>query len=92
MTTFTVDSLETSVDVYSDQTNVTVEITLNNGNEWRVQTDSTGKFSTSKGCEIWLNENNNEDLTGHEDFEFVVDEAEKAAKAKHMEGISYLSV
>jgi hypothetical protein len=77
--------IETSVDVYPDQTNVTVTITTASGDVWRVQTDRDGNYNQMLGCELWLNDDNDSYLGDHQDYDDVIATAERAAKEKHKE-------
>ena len=82
MTEFNILDTKTDVDTYIDQANVAVTIELDNGNTWYVQTDRNGTFSPQANCEIYLNESNDGDFSDLPEFDFIVNEANKLAKAK----------
>ena len=75
MSDFKVLKTEADIDVYPDQTNVTVTLTMGTGNVFRIQTDADGKHSTERGCLSWLNDD--EDFDRYENSEFSLAVAKK---------------
>lgn len=83
MSDLKVTSTAFNVDVYPDQTNVTVSIGFSNGNEFEIQTDSKGYHNQVLGCQICVNGDSDFDFEEFGEIRSAINLANKIASEYH---------